>query len=216
MTRIAVVSVPATSFPVGDVLREYPDLTIELERIVPIDEGPLPFFWARGIDAAHLESVLDDHPAFESVGLSETFDTEALYRVVWADQPPALIQGFLQHDLTLLSGVGTQDGWEFHLRAPDTGTLDDFTDYCEQHGITIALEGLYTGGETGRPSDYDLTEGQREALVLAYEKGYFEHPRRISLEELAAIVGITRQSFAERLRRGHHNLIKNALGTGSD
>jgi len=30
---------------------------------------------------------------------------------------------------------------------------------------------------------YELTETQREALVLAYERGYFDTPRESSLED---------------------------------
>ncbi|AEH36174.1 helix-turn-helix domain-containing protein [Halopiger xanaduensis] len=53
---------------------------------------------------------------------------------------------------------------------------------------------------------------QLEALELAYERGYFDEPRRATLEDLAAGVGITRQSLAGRLRRGHRNLLAGLFG----
>ncbi|MEA5389123.1 helix-turn-helix domain-containing protein [Haloarculaceae archaeon H-GB11] len=52
-----------------------------------------------------------------------------------------------------------------------------------------------------------MTETQREALVLAYERGYFDSPRKVSLEEVAEELGITQQSLSSRLRRGHRRLI---------
>jgi len=47
-----------------------------------------------------------------------------------------------------------------------------------------------------------LTDPQREALVLAYERGYFNSPREVTMEELGAELGITQQAVASRLRRG--------------
>jgi predicted DNA binding protein len=56
-----------------------------------------------------------------------------------------------------------------------------------------------------------LTDTQREALVLAYERGYFGSPRETSLEEVAAELDITQQSLSSRLRRGHRRLIAATL-----
>jgi Predicted DNA binding protein len=56
-----------------------------------------------------------------------------------------------------------------------------------------------------------LTDTQREALVLAYERGYFNSPRESSLEAIGEELGITQQSLSSRLRRGHRRLIENTL-----
>jgi predicted DNA binding protein len=58
---------------------------------------------------------------------------------------------------------------------------------------------------------FELTDTQREALVLAYERGYFDSPRESSLEAVAEELGITQQSLSSRLRRGHRRLIENTL-----
>lgn len=39
--------IPADVFPLGRVLDEYPDVEIELERLVPLSEGIIPLFWGR-------------------------------------------------------------------------------------------------------------------------------------------------------------------------
>lgn len=46
------------------------------------------------------------------------------------------------------------------------------------------------------------------------DRGYFDEPRRATLDDLASELGITRQSLAGRLRRGHRNLLAGLFGFG--
>jgi len=52
-----------------------------------------------------------------------------------------------------------------------------------------------------------LSLKQKEAIELAVKYGYYDYPRKISLEELAKIVGVRRQTFQENLRRAEKKLI---------
>lgn len=46
-----------------------------------------------------------------------------------------------------------------------------------------------------------LPEEQRETLELAVERGYFEEPRAVSVDELASELGVARSTASYRLRR---------------
>lgn len=61
-------------------------------------------------------------------------------------------------------------------------------------------------------SGYGVTARQREALLLAVEWGYYAIPRETGTADLAARLGISKQSVTERLRRGTANLVRNTLG----
>lgn len=52
---------------------------------------------------------------------------------------------------------------------------------------------------------------QREALILAVERGYFAVPRETKLEEIAEELGITRQAASERVRRGAETVLRKSL-----
>lgn len=54
-----------------------------------------------------------------------------------------------------------------------------------------------------------LTEKQERIFWLALKAGYFDYPRRISSEELAAKIGISQSTLSETLRRGTRRLLKN-------
>ena len=47
-----------------------------------------------------------------------------------------------------------------------------------------------------------LTAKQENILKIAFEKGYFEHPKKITHRRLAKIVGIPPATLAEILGRG--------------
>jgi predicted DNA binding protein len=47
--------------------------------------------------------------------------------------------------------------------------------------------------------------------VLAYERGYFESPREVTLTELGEELGITQQAVGSRLRNGSKYVIGSTL-----
>ncbi|ALL00814.1 putative DNA binding protein [Pyrodictium delaneyi] len=55
--------------------------------------------------------------------------------------------------------------------------------------------------------DFALTAKQELALVLAYLYGYYSHPRKISIKELAAKLRISSSALAELLRKAELKVI---------
>ena len=53
----------------------------------------------------------------------------------------------------------------------------------------------------------ELSSDQHEALVAAFETGYYDIPRDVTLEELADQLGISHQALSERFRRAYEGLI---------
>jgi len=58
---------------------------------------------------------------------------------------------------------------------------------------------------------FNLTEKQLRALKLALSNGYYEWPRRITLDELAAIAGVTRRTFQDHLRKAEAKVFKKLM-----
>ena len=58
-----------------------------------------------------------------------------------------------------------------------------------------------------------LTDTQLEALALAYERGYFEFPREVTLEALGEELGISRQAVGSRIRGGINHVLGSTLST---
>ena len=59
----------------------------------------------------------------------------------------------------------------------------------------------------------ELTPVQRETVEAALELGYFDIPRGVSMEELAAELDITPNAVSERLRRAERTLLSSLPST---
>lgn len=60
-------------------------------------------------------------------------------------------------------------------------------------------------------AEYNLTYKQHEALSLAYTEGYFDKPRRTTLEALGESLGITQEAVLARLQNGEKNILENTI-----
>lgn len=212
MATIAEFAIPADDFPLGHIFETLPNVTIEIERIVPTNHAILPYFWVRNVPVEHVQETLEAQGALESFTIVDDLGTQGLFRAEWNPDVEGVLTGIVEAELTLLSATGTQEEWIFEFRAEDTDKIAAFQQYCAEHDINIELGRLYAVGEAKNGGgEYSLTPEQREALLVAYNNGYYESPPETNLAELSEELGIARQSFTDRLRRGYKNLVRETL-----
>ncbi|RDI71359.1 helix-turn-helix domain-containing protein [Halopelagius longus] len=209
MTSIADFLMPAAAFPLGRVFEERPEVRLELDRVVPNADTVMPFFWVHypGDEMEDILAVFDDLPELRSVVLMEDLGDKGLFRAEWDPDYMGIMGAIAATDVTVVSASGAESGWTFELRARSAESFSQFQRYCDDHEIPVRLTRLSRLTETTTGSGYDLTEEQYEALVLAFERGYYDEPRRTNLEELASELGISRPSLSARLKRGYRNLL---------
>lgn len=206
MATVMEFTSPADEFPLGSIFENLPEVTVQLERLIPHDTLIIPYFWVRGGKAEDIEAKFDSHPGVTNIRLVDSVDDEYLMRVEWDREYVGVLNALSETNLVVLSGIGTPEGWRFEVRGESREEISEFRAYCQEHDIRIDITAVHAllaiQGE-----GYELTDTQREALVLAYELGYFDSPRKVSLEDVAEEIGITQQSLSSRLRRGHRRLI---------
>jgi predicted DNA binding protein len=81
----------------------------------------------------------------------------------------------------------------------------------ERQGISTRIEDM--APLEPRPT---LTGRQREIMVTAVSKGFFEFPRRISLTELSKLVGVKPSTLSEILRGAERRIMENAFAAPLD
>ncbi|ELY63561.1 helix-turn-helix domain-containing protein, partial [Natronobacterium gregoryi] len=111
---------------------------------------------------------------------------------------------------SLLEAWGANGWWQIKTRFPDRDALCTGYDRLADQGIDADLRRV-TDVHDRTEIDTRLTPEQREALEAALEYGYFEIPRRISMEELAEELGISHQALSERFRRAYETLVNDEL-----
>jgi len=211
MSVIVEFSIPDEEFLLGAVLAPPPPMTIELERLVPTGSSIIPFLWVRGEDFESFEGRVSAHEAIGAFEALDRLEDWVLYRTQWAGDPFSLLHSIEESDGAILEAEGN-DGWSFRLRFPNHDALSTFYNLCTHNDIAIHIDRSYTLTEKndfGR--QLGLSQEQRAALVLALRTGYFETPRRGSLETLAEELDISEQAVSDRIRRGNRTILESVL-----
>lgn len=114
-----------------------------------------------------------------------------------------------------------EGGWEkYRVFSWDKANLSQLVSDIRANGGVVKLESVRTLGLPSFTQDMlvpvenvlnGLTHKQVEALVTALEKGYFDSPARISADELARALGLSRSTLSEHLRKAEGRLLLNVL-----
>ncbi|MBV0903334.1 helix-turn-helix domain-containing protein [Haloarcula salina] len=210
MTSIARFTLPAASFPLGAVFDDRPSATFELDRVVPSGDTAMPYFWVTDADLDAVLDALEGIHELRAVTLMERVDGKGLFKAVWKPEYLGIMQAIAESGVTVVSASGSREGWLFELRDENGECISAFQAYCTEHGIDVRLTQLSRLADQSDGAA-TLTARQREALLLAYERGYYDESDRPDLESLAAELGISRQAYSARLRRGYRNLVETTL-----
>ncbi|WP_276300222.1 helix-turn-helix domain-containing protein [Halorussus lipolyticus] len=212
MSVLTGFTVPGEDFLLEWTLDSVPEMRVEIERVAVEDDEVTPFFWVAGDDFEAFEAALADDPTVEDVTtLEEHADGERLYQVTWRENAKGMVYAVSEADATILEATSENDNWEVKLLFPDEESLSDFQEFSAAHDLSFELRWLHDSAHSEALGQYEVTDEQREALVTAYRKGYFEVPGEVSLGELADELGISKNAASSRLHRGYSNLVENTL-----
>lgn len=191
-------------------LAAVPEMQVSIEQQTLRDSKPFALaFWASGDDFEAFEAALADDPTVRDAAVLAEMDDQRLYQVELTKEGEARMtyHSWADLDAVFVSAERVGDGWRVRIRFPDRECLREYVEYCEAQGLTFDLRQLYDA--RGREHDsFGLTDRQRETLQTATEMGYFEVPRQVELEDLAAVLGVSRQAVSERLRRATGALVR--------
>lgn len=181
---------------------------LTVETILTTDpDGPVVVCWVEAAAFERFEASLDGDEV-RTFSVLETTPDRRLYHVR-LERPPLfpLKEAFDSFGATPLVGsVIRGDGWLARARVPDRDALVAFRRACQDRGVSFRLEGL-SESDRGERDGASLTPKQREALLLAYDSGYYDVPRRSSLGDLGERLEISKPSVASRLRRAEQRVI---------
>lgn len=199
MTGIADISVPTDSFMLGRLFDEHPESTIEFEQVVPFGQGRPLLFWIHRIDPATVQSAMQGWKQVDDVTVLSANGDITLFEVNWVSEPDQLSTVLTQTNVQLIEGFGTADSWDFRLRFRDQAELVSFNKSLTEAGIPVTLQRL---SNSPTETETALSNEQFEAVKLAHQRGYFDVPRRCTIQDLAEQVNISDSAFSQRLRRG--------------
>jgi predicted DNA binding protein len=205
------------SCPFGQLSAKFPDMEMQLwcNRVAEIMEIHCP-------DTASFQEVCSQLKSLGEILYQTTKIEEQsliLAKSCKCQQYPSVVSFIDKHDCLYLPPTRYKAGWEFFniLAFPDV--IDDFFEDLKQdceleilhispiflnqrmHSILLDVDQLSKA----------LTQKQRDAILLAYEEGYYLSPRKTRIEDLATKVGISRPTYEEHLRKAENKIAASLL-----
>ncbi len=170
------------------------------------------FLWVTGAGPDEFAGALEADPTITDHRRLASVDDRWLFRVVTTPFPPdqpLVYPECRKHDVTVVEARCDAAGLHLQARFPSRSEFDDFLDSAEGMVPQVEVTRLYTDGDD--PGADDLTRKQREALALAYDRGYFATPSEVTLDALAADLDITPQTLSRHLRVAVRKVVGEAV-----
>ena len=212
---VVTAEIPADGFALAETFRAVPDASFECEGVVETGEQTvMPLLWAYSNDKASLERAFADDPSVETASLVEAFEGKFLYRMEWATETHFVLDVLTNSQATMLKASGGGSTWTLQVLYPTRESLSTTHQFCQDRELKLTVRSIreLDGEQVGQ---LGLTAKQRETLLTAHERGYFEVPRKTDLDTLAEELGISHQALSERIRRANKTLIQTVLVTDS-
>lgn len=215
MTTIVRASLPAAQFALQETLQRAPTSEFEIVRVAANgSDNVLPLLWATAEDQQEFEDlpeIVDDDASTQSASVVTEFDNEYLLQLEWKTRVRVILQILMEEAATMLDARSKGDSWHFRILFPEHDSVSAMYRFCEEYDIHLDFKQITQLSDSFRRGQFGLTENQYETIVGAYREGYYAVPRQANLEELADRFEVSHQALSERLRRGHENLIANAM-----
>lgn len=165
------------------------------------DEGVLVLYEVRTKDPASVIRAFDDVTELHSYEVLHTGERVVLIQCSIDDPAPfraARSSGSLARTPPVL-----RDGWINVKFTTSNESLSRYVEELEARGVTYHILSVIPSSD----STDDLTDRQREVIAEAVDQGYYETPRRCSLTELAADLGVTKGTTSRILHRAEGTII---------
>ncbi|MFC6716425.1 helix-turn-helix domain-containing protein [Natrialbaceae archaeon GCM10025810] len=212
MSTIAEFRIPAEDTTLAEAFEYISDASFELESSV---SKTRPSLWVSGAEPEEIESALEEDSSVDSYEPLVEAGDRLLYDVTFADGTRWLYDDLLTEGGSLLAAWGSNGWWQVRIRVQNRDELTRIHDRFVERGINADLRRVSDITDAAG-SETRLTPEQQEALEAALERGYFEIPRKISMEELADELDISHQALSERLRRAYETLVDAELETADE
>ena len=197
-----------------DTIEAVPDITLRVAPQSSTDpETGMFFFLVEDGDGdfSAFEQALEKDSTVSAWSIMATSETSRIYRLRHPSETKLISPAVARAGGLMLEARSEDRGWNVQLQLPDRAALSTVWEYCENENISFELNQLYRQDDWEIEGTTGLTTAQREALVTAYNMGYFNEPRETSQEDLATILDISSTAAGGRIRRGMATLIESSL-----
>lgn len=207
--------VPPRALTLSETFEAEPRTVVDIDQDVASNKENLcSYFAVSGVASTPFETAARADDSVDTLRMVHDSKGGGIYRAQWEDQIERLVHEYTRDGASILNARGDVSGWLLRMRFDAHSQISTFTTALRDHDFSFELLRLHEMTNTKAGSRFGLTSKQQEALVAAWEMGFFDLPRDASMADVAEELGISAQSFSDRLRRAQHTLIGDALRIG--
>ncbi|QXJ28726.1 Bacterio-opsin activator domain-containing protein [Saccharolobus shibatae B12] len=154
-----------------------------------------------------LKSFRRDKSIYEIVQIIELDSRRGIYRILFKERYENMIMGIIENYMTLYMKDLIKDGNERLLLIMPSDEVVALKRDLETLGEIHYFNAKRVDFNDFIPTFFDLSEQERNAVLQAIRLGYYEYPRKINLEELGKIMGISKPTLEEYLRKAEKKVM---------
>jgi hypothetical protein len=204
------VSLPSAAW-IGSISAANPDVTFRVLAALPTDDTGVGLVELTGPD---LPSVLEELRARDAILTLDVLGRSADRMLVeFETTEPLLLFSVQESGVPLEPPIDIRNGEATVEVTASQDRLSTFGTQLEQFGMSFDVEHIRRSVES---TEQLLTDRQRDLIVTAVERGYYDTPRETSLTDLAAHLGMAKSTLSETLHRAEGAIISEFVSELAD
>ncbi len=150
---------------------------------------------------------LKTYKMIEKIKVISQDDNSALLKTIWVNKKSSY-DIVLKNNCLYTSPVVQRDGYEIYdIITENPQELVKLIENLDEIGEAK----LFSVGRITAEHPFKLTEKQVNAVQLAVSHNFYDWPRKVSLDEISALVGMKRRTFQENLRKAEAKLLPHLI-----
>ncbi|ACP37403.1 helix-turn-helix domain-containing protein [Saccharolobus islandicus] len=154
-----------------------------------------------------LKSFKRDKSIYEIIQILELDNRRGIYRILFKERYENMIMSIIGNYMTFYIKDLIKEGNERLLLIMPSSDVTMLKRDLESIGKIHYFNSKLVNFNDFVPTFFDLSEQERNSVLQAIRLGYYEYPRRINLEELGKIMGISKPTLEEYLRKAEKKIM---------
>ncbi|MFX1365652.1 MAG: helix-turn-helix domain-containing protein [Promethearchaeota archaeon] len=187
---------------ISEIFNNYPDIKMEISHFLPYDLEES--IGNSLIEILHydIDSIIEEiknHPSVFELSILEKEENKVKFNVKTKD--PYLLYAIIKCGVLVNFPVRVEEGYAYWRLISSRDRIDQLLTLFEEKNISYDLLRIGVSPYTIEDDKSKLTFDESNILDKAISSGFFEIPRKISLEELANELGKSKSALSVMLRK---------------
>lgn len=186
----------------SEIFKKYRDVEIIISNFLPYDFEE--FIANAIIDIIHyrIDEIIEDmkiHPSLLEITVLEKYENRAKINIKTRD--PFLLYAIIKNGILIDFPIRISEGIAIWKLVATRKRINDLLLQFEDRSINFSLLRILNSDYSINEDNNELNPEESQVIRKAIKLGFFDVPRRISLEELANELGKSKSALSVRLRK---------------